>query len=176
MNEKQSRTTSSTSTSKNNNNNKSHTPLNSRFSTRPMTAVASLSRHGVDQNLSYTPSYSGATTSGGHSARQKERKEQQQEQQERYQGELLRHLLAMGIRRTGLQDKTHYIRPPYEFRHSQNLNDSTGLDRGKRLYLNDLCYTYSVKPMKTLKQAQFLSLLQKRRAVGKEKKFSKFFF
>lgn len=159
-------------------------PMTTTATTRTTATTTSTTSARRNRNSSASPTNSMATTTTVSLNRRREqqqqlqrereqqqlehqkRLEQQERQKKRYEEELLRHLLAMGIRRTGLQDKTHYVRPPYEFRKSKNLNDSTGLDRGKRLYLNDLCYTYSVQPMKSLKQAQFLNLLQKRRAVG----------
>lgn len=56
------------------------------------------------------------------------------------ENQILNHILEMGKRRVGLEDKTHYKRPPFEFRNSYNLNNPN-LKKGHRLYLNDLCYT-----------------------------------
>lgn len=101
--------------------------------------------------------------------REKEEEEERNERNKsttRYdENQLLDHLLEMGKQRTGLQDKTRHTKPPYEYRNSYNLN-GPGLKRGHRLYLNDLCYTYSIFSLKQSKQEQFMTLLNQRNTIS----------
>lgn len=79
--------------------------------------------------------------------------------------EFLRYLISIGKRKTGLQDKRPDKKPPSEFMGSYNLNHPD-LNKGQRLYLNDLCRMYSVNPLKQSKQVQYLKLYQKQKDIG----------
>lgn len=81
------------------------------------------------------------------------------------EAELLDYLLGIGKQKTGLHDKTHPIRPPFEYNDSFNINHPE-LKNGQRLFLNNLCQVYSVYPLKKSKQTQYLNLLERQKALG----------
>lgn len=79
--------------------------------------------------------------------------------------DLLYYLYFLGRQRVGLQHKLNAKKPPKEFRDSYNINHPE-LTKGEKLYLHDICRTYSLKSMKTLKQKQYLELLKQRYVTG----------
>jgi len=81
--------------------------------------------------------------------------------------ELIQYLIEIGKIRTGLQGKMvgpHDL--PVEYRSSYNLNHPK-LMKDQKLYVRDLCQTYSVRPLKSFKQSQYLDLLKQRKVIGK---------
>ena len=145
------------------------------LSARPRTTATASAR----TNSSRPATTRSSTTRGNEESNQTRRDEvtgrEKEEERERSarnksttrydENQLLDHLLEMGKRRTGLQDKTRHTKPPYEYRNSYNLN-GPGLKRGHRLYLNDLCYTYSIFSLKQSKQEQFMTLLNQRNTIS----------
>ena len=80
--------------------------------------------------------------------------------------ELIKYLISIGKRTTGLQDKAYTRRKlPSEFKNSYNLNNPL-LKRNERLYINDLCQLYSVNPLKKSTSQKYMSILDKHEAVG----------
>lgn len=79
--------------------------------------------------------------------------------------EWLAYLHAMGVRTTGYQ--TYYKKPvfPVEYRSSYNLNHPK-FDKNYMLYLSELYKSYSVAPLKNLKQLQYMTLLKQRKEIG----------
>jgi hypothetical protein len=81
--------------------------------------------------------------------------------------ELLEYLIEIGKIRTGLQGKVVGSPTlPVEYQSSYNLNHPK-LMKDQKLYVRDLCQTYSVRPLKSFKQSQYLDLLKQRKAIGK---------
>jgi hypothetical protein len=130
-------------------------------SSRPATTRSSTTRGNEESNQTRRDEVTGREKEEG----ERERSERNKSTTRYDENQLLDHLLEMGKRRTGLQDKTRHTKPPYEYRNSYNLN-GPGLKRGHRLYLNDLCYTYSIFSLKQSKQEQFMTLLNQRNTIS----------
>ncbi|CAF0828271.1 unnamed protein product [Brachionus calyciflorus] len=82
------------------------------------------------------------------------------------QDELIRYFYEMSTRKAGLFDKTHVKNPPYEYLSSYNINHPE-LSKGQKMFLNNLCSVYSVSPLKKSKQNQYLTLLDRQKAIDK---------
>lgn len=80
--------------------------------------------------------------------------------------ELLQYLYFISKREVGYQNCKKYNKPPKEFRDSYNLNHPN-LTKGQKLYLYEMCRSYSTNNLKDLKKNQYIELLQKRKKMGK---------
>ena len=79
--------------------------------------------------------------------------------------DLIHYLYYLSRQKVGLQHHSTKSRPPMEFRESYNLNHPE-LRKGQKIYLNNLCHTYSIKDLISGTKKQFVQTLEYRKTTG----------